>query len=213
MGKLVSLLTMCFLKHCVQQASQSRPHHLIVDILSMNESSLALVEPTVRILYRVAPVGIRVYDLYVLDDCAASFYFRCTGNGSCSSGEEFTDDCSTESRDVEITVAAGSVVFSAALQIGHQVVAHASTKVEIISREVADAANRYRGKKDASGHECSRVSLINAIIEQRQYSSYLEVGTQHGLTFDSIRSEVKECVDPDKLYGSLSAICAMLNRF
>jgi hypothetical protein len=186
----------------LKQETKFLPHHLLVEVKGIQESSLALVAPTVKLEYRTLPVGNFPFEHYELENCTAHFHFRCERDGSRPEGEEFIDACSTEVRDVEIYVTPGNMVVSAVLRFNGQVVAYASTNVEVIRKEVAETAKRYRNRADSSGEQCGRVHLINAIIEQRNYSSYLEIGTQNGHTFAAVRCEVKECVDPHKLYGA-----------
>ena len=47
-------------------------------------------------------------------------------------------------------------------------------------------------------------NVINEIINKNKYKKYLEIGTQHGATFKSIKCNNKICVDPDKLYKDLT---------
>lgn len=42
----------------------------------------------------------------------------------------------------------------------------------------------------------SRVEVMNFIIEKMEYKSFLEVGHEYGITFDKIKCELKESVDP-----------------
>jgi hypothetical protein len=43
----------------------------------------------------------------------------------------------------------------------------------------------------------NKSDLINYIIKQHDYRTYLEIGVRHGYNFDSIRISLKESVDPD----------------
>lgn len=49
-----------------------------------------------------------------------------------------------------------------------------------------------------------RYDIINHIIEKKNYNSYLEIGTQHGVNFKKINIKIKECCDPIKLYKNLT---------
>ena len=49
-----------------------------------------------------------------------------------------------------------------------------------------------------------RYDIINYIIIKKNYNSYLEIGTQHGLNFSKINIINKECCDPIKLYDNLT---------
>lgn len=43
----------------------------------------------------------------------------------------------------------------------------------------------------------TRWEIINAIIKDRGYKSFLEIGTKHGETFTQVNTEAKVSVDPD----------------
>lgn len=50
----------------------------------------------------------------------------------------------------------------------------------------------------------TRYDIINRLITAKNYSSYLEIGTQHGNCFTKINAPYKVCVDPEKCYSGLT---------
>ena len=50
----------------------------------------------------------------------------------------------------------------------------------------------------------TRIDIINHLIRQNNYQTYLEIGTQHGQCFCEIEIPYKECVDPIKNYEGLT---------
>ena len=44
----------------------------------------------------------------------------------------------------------------------------------------------------------NRYDIINRFIQERDYKSFLEIGTAQGETFNRVQAEVKVSVDPDK---------------
>jgi hypothetical protein len=77
-------------------------------------------------------------------------------------------------------------------------------RFEVLSRDDAQRLQQYRsvwGKPTDAGN---RAAVINSLIALRQYTSYLEIGTELGLNFEAIQCARKECVDPIKSYEHLT---------
>jgi hypothetical protein len=49
-----------------------------------------------------------------------------------------------------------------------------------------------------------RFDIINHLITNYKYNSYLEIGTQHGNCFTEIKAKYKVCVDPEKNFEGLT---------
>lgn len=49
-----------------------------------------------------------------------------------------------------------------------------------------------------------RFDIINNLIKKYNYSTYLEIGTQHGNCFEKVEIKNKICVDPVKVYEKLT---------
>ncbi len=184
-------------------AMESDPHQLIVHLLPANESSMALIEPVIRLEYHMQRMSIYTLDSepYIIEYCTITFHIPCEAFEECNRDDTFTVGCSTQIAELHLNVSAGFHVVSIAIQVHNRVVAYSSATVEVLSSAVADMGDRYRRHFSSLEDPCNRANVINAIITQQGYSSYLEVGTLFGTTIERIQCAVKESVDPEKRYG------------
>lgn len=46
----------------------------------------------------------------------------------------------------------------------------------------------------------NRLEIINTLIQKKNYSTYLEIGTQNGIVFQLVKADVKQGIDPNPLW-------------
>jgi hypothetical protein len=188
-------------------ASDPETYNLIVHVLAKNTSFAALVEPEIRISYEVEEIssgsGSRRFTHSTVDYCDSMLYIREDRIESSDSAyqEIIEGGCSTLPTFIDLNVTAGFYIISAVVRIHNQVVAYSSTAVEVLVQSTARTGEMYRNQYRDRSDPCNRANVINAVISQHGYKSYLEVGVFDGSNYEKIRCAHKECVDPVKRYG------------
>ena len=109
--------------------------------------------------------------------------------------------CSTRPTFLDVNVTVGFYTISAAVQLRDHIVAYSTTAVEVLARAIAESGERHRTQYGKPHDSCNRANVINAVIEQQGYASYLEVGVFDGVNYERIKCAHKESVDPSNRYG------------
>ncbi len=112
--------------------------------------------------------------------------------------------CGELPRETDVAVCPGIYYLGTQVISGGEVVHLVTRRFEVLSRDDAQRLQQYRsvwGKPTDAGN---RAAVINSLIALRQYTSYLEIGTELGLNFEAIQCARKECVDPIKSYEHLT---------
>ena len=112
--------------------------------------------------------------------------------------------CTDLARDWNVSVCAGIHYVGVQVVVDGASVRFVSRLFEVLSQDDKHRLDRFRTEWGSTTNAGNRASVMNRLIAQRQYRSYLEIGTELGHNFLRILCEHKESNDIVRTFENLT---------